>query len=292
MKTYLECIPCFFRQALEASQIAGTSIVKQKEILDKVAVEIPLFSLAATPPEMGRLVHDIVRKITKKKDPYLKVKAKSNKLALGIKNDLKNKVRRSKNRLLTAVELAIAGNIIDYGVKNTLDVNKELNKILSKEEKIIKKEDPALFQFKQFKSKLSKAKTILYLGDNVGETVFDSILLEEIKEMYPEKEIEYAVRAAPIINDALAEDAYKAGLDQYAKIITSGVDAPGTILSLCSQTFLKKFNNADLIISKGQGNYEALSQESGPIFFLFMAKCPVIAKHLNCDIGNIILKKI
>ena len=291
METYLECIPCFFRQALEASQIAGGSVSQQKEILDKVANEVPSFALSSTPTEIGAIVHKIVRDVTKVKDPYLEVKEKSHNLALGVKDDLKDMVEQSSNRLLTAVELAIAGNIIDYGVKNSLNVHEELAKIVTKEEKTIATEDSQLFQFKLFEERLRNSKTILYLGDNVGETVFDSILLEELKNIYPDVAIKYVVRANPIINDALAEDAKKAGIAEFAEIITSGVDAPGTVLSLCSPEFMDVFNNSDLIISKGQGNYEALSQEQAPLFFLFMAKCSVIANHLGATLGDVILMK-
>ncbi|MBU0579685.1 MAG: DUF89 family protein [Candidatus Margulisbacteria bacterium] len=291
MKTYLECIPCFFNQALKAANTAGANDIKKKEILDEIAKIVPKFSLKASPPEMAQIVHRIVRTISGNKDPYRKAKEKSNKLTLAAKDKLRIKIENSNNRLLTAVELAIAGNIIDFGPKSDLDVDSEINRILNEEKQTIKKENKALFQFKEFEKALKKAKTILYLGDNVGETIFDSLLLEEIKQVFPEKDIKYVVRATPIINDALYEDAYKAGIDKYAEIINSGVDSPGTVLSLCSKEFLQKFKQADLIISKGLGNYEALSHEAGPIYFLFMTKCPVIAKHLNCNIGNVILKK-
>ncbi|TRZ83847.1 DUF89 family protein, partial [bacterium] len=93
----------------------------------------------------------------------------------------------------------------------------------------------------------------------------------------------------PIINDALIEDARVAGIQKYAKIISSGVDTPGTVLSLCSSEFLKMYRRAEMIISKGQGNFEALSNSKRPIFFLFMAKCPVVAQDMRCKVGDIIL---
>ena len=90
-----------------------------------------------------------------------------------------------------------------------------------------------------------------------------------------------------VINDALIEDAYISGIDKIAEVISCGSDAPGTVLYLCSRKFLRLFNKAEMVISKGQGNYEALSQARRPIFFLFMAKCPVIAKNAQCNIGDI-----
>ena len=289
MRTYLDCIPCFFKQALEAGKIAGASKVIQKRILDKLAKDFPKFSLSASPPEIGRDIYAIVRKITKKKDPFAKIKVKSNALALNIYKKLKNKVAHSSDRLLMATELAIAGNIIDYGVKNSLNVDTELARILAEENRSIKQESKVTFDYNSFKRALKKSHTILYLGDNAGETVFDRVLIEEIKRDDKNNNITYAVKKSPVINDALIKDAIDCGIDKSAKIISSGSDAPGTVLSLCKKSFLNLFNKADMVISKGQGNFEALSGSKRPVFFLFMAKCPVVAQHVGCKIGDIIL---
>jgi len=289
LRTYLECIPCFFKQALEAARLSGAGSRKQKEILDYVASRIEKFPLSSSPPEMARIIHGAVKRITGKDDPYAKAKEKSNRLALRVYPRLKKKIARSRDKLLTAIELAIAGNIIDYGVKNSLNVKKEIDKILDEEGKTIRKEGKSIFDYKGFKRALKKAGTVLYLADNAGETVFDRVLIEEIKKIYPEKDIIFAVKEKPAINDALAEDARVSGIGRYAGIISSGVDTPGTVLSLCSRQFLKIFARADMIISKGQGNFEALSDSARPLFFLFMAKCPVVARDVGCKIGDIIL---
>jgi len=289
MKTYLDCIPCFFRQALEAARIAGASEATQKRILDELGKILPGFSLKSSPTEMGGIIHGLVKEITKEEDPYKYIKAKNTQLAMGVYDDLKKKVKESLDSLLTAVELAIAGNIIDYGVKNSLDINKELERILNLENKTIKKEKKSFFNYPEFKQKLKNAKTILYLADNAGETVFDRILIEEIKYLYGDKKIFYAVKEKPIINDALIEDARTCGIDKIAEIVSSGLDTPGTILSLCSKDFIEMFQKADMVISKGQGNFEALSEGKRPIFFLFMAKCPVVVKDIGCNLRDIIL---
>ncbi|MDD3297039.1 MAG: ARMT1-like domain-containing protein [Candidatus Omnitrophica bacterium] len=289
MKTFLDCIPCFFRQALETSRMVGAGKKKQKAILDKIAAVLPQFSLQASPPEMAREINILISKITGNKDPYREIKKKSNQLALRIYPDLKSKVFHSNDRLLTAVELAIAGNIIDYGVKNSLNVSEELKKILSQEKKAIKKEKKSIFDYAKFKRTVIKAENILYLADNAGETVFDRVLIEEIKSMDKSKNIIYAVKASPVINDALLQDAVFCGIDKLATIISSGSNAPGTVLSLCTKSFLGLYRKADMVISKGQGNFEALSGARRPIFFLFMAKCPVIAEYANCNLGDIAL---
>lgn len=290
MKTYLDCIPCFFRQALESARMSGANRTIQKQILDEVAKAIPEISLKSCPPEIARVIHQQLRRITKKKDPYLEIKRQSNKMALKVYNKLKAKVSHSKNRLLMAVELAIAGNIIDYGVKSSLNVDEEIRKILNQENKTIKKESKALFAYDRFKRALKRAETILYLADNAGETVFDRILIEEIKWEDKSKNILYAVKEKPAINDALMEDAVTCGIDRIARVISSGVDAPGTVLSLCSKKFLKIYRDADMIISKGQGNFEALSRTRRSVFFMFMAKCPVIAEEVGCKLGDVILR--
>ncbi len=288
MRTYLDCIPCFFRQALEAARVAGASQRTQRIILDKVAKIVPRFPLTSTPPEMARIIYEIVRKITHIEDPYKKIKIKSNKFALELYPELRRKISTSDDKLLKAVELSIAGNIIDYGVKNSLNLEKELKKILKKE-KPFKRAKGAFFDYLYFKRALNQAKTILYLADNAGEIVFDRILIEEIKRIDKNKETIYAVKERPIINDALVVDANECGIDKIAKVISCGSEAPGTILSLCSKEFLKVYRKADMIISKGQGNFEALSEEKRPIFFLFMAKCQVVANDVRCKAGDIIL---
>ena len=286
MRTYLDCLPCFLKQALEAARIAGVDEATQKKILNKALKEIARFPLTASPPEMGQIIHRLVREISGKGDPYKEIKKKSNRLALNLYPKLKQKVRNSKDRLLTAVELAIAGNIIDYGVRNSLDVEKEIEGILNND---FSKANKEIFDFEKFRNDLKNASGILYLADNSGEIVFDKILIEELKKL--NKKITLVVREHPIINDALAQDAYDCGIDKYANIVSNGSDAPGTVLKFCSTEFSDLYKNAEIIISKGQGNFESLSEENKGIFFLFKVKCPVIAKDINCKLGSMVLKK-
>ncbi len=289
MKTCLDCIPCFFKQALEASQIAKADQVIQRQILNEVARAVPGFPLDASPPEMARTIYKIVRQYTGVDDPYLEIKDQSNRFALNIVDQLIEKVKVSSDPLLTAVELAIAGNIIDYGVKNSLNVHEELEKILSEEERKIQQEDSRLFQYQSFRYMLEKADNLLYLADNAGEIVFDRVLLEVIYERYPNLKIHFAVKEKPAINDAMMKDAKDCGIDKIAEVISSGSDAPGTLLPYCSENFKVLFQKADMVISKGQGNYETLSDVERPVIFLLLAKCPVIASHLDCQLRDVIL---
>ena len=287
MKTYLDCIPCFFRQALEGARIVHASPKQQKQIIDEFARKIPNISLEASPPEIARFEYVILKRISPNGDPYKDIKQKSNRIALRLLGKLRNKVNHSQDRLLLALELAIAGNIIDFGVKNNLNVKAELKRILAEENKSIHKK--SIFHYLEFRRALKEARNILYLADNAGEVVFDRVLVEEIKKDYPNKDIYYAVKANPIINDALLEDAKACGIDKITRVISNGTDAPGTILALCSKEFKRIYKSVDMVISKGQGNFESLSQEKRPIFFLFMVKCQVVAKETGCKMGDIVL---
>ena len=278
MKTYLDCIPCFFKQALNAARLAGASEDTQKRILDSLAAEIPNFPLSSPPPEMGGIVYRLVREITGEEDPFKKVKDEYNKIALNIYPNLKEKVAHSDDRLLTAIRLAVAGNVIDFGPDNPFNLEKEIEDVFEK--------DFAIFDYQEFKEALKSTKQILYLADNAGEVVFDRILIEELN-----KEVVYVVRDKPVINDALIEDAKFCGIDKIAKVISNGSDVPGTVLSLCSKDFLSLYKKAKLIISKGQGNFEGLAGSNNePIFFLFKIKCPVIGNDVGCKVGDIALK--
>jgi len=288
MKTYLECIPCFLTQALDASVLAGVGTKKQKEIIDEVSKLIPEFSLTDSPPKMVRTIHQLVRRMLDVKDPYIKLKKNSNLMALKMYSQLKNRIEDSEDSLLSAVQLSIIGNIIDYGAKNYFNVEKEIDQLFQGNLSVKYEHNPHIFKYDLFKDALNKVEHIVFLADNAGEVLFDRFLIEELVLKH-NKKVTYVVKDQPIINDALIEDAIICGIDNYAKIITNGTDAPGTLLNYCSEEFLRLYRDAKLIISKGQGNYESLSEEKRPIFFLFKAKCPVIARDIGCDIGELVL---
>ncbi len=285
MRTFVECVPYFLKQALEHGRLFTGDEMIHKEILDEVAHLIPNFSLGCTPPEMAREMHKLFGKKFGGEDLYKEVKEQSNRRAMDLYPELKKKVSRSPDPLLTAVELAIAGNVIDYAVKNTLNIEDEIQKMLDGNFAAGRK---GIFEYEEFREDLAAAETVLYLADNAGEIVFDRVLLEELPSR---QEIIFAVRDKPVINDALLDDALFCGIDKIARVISSGVDVPGTVLKYCSQEFLKIFKRADLIISKGQGNYEALSDLNGKIYFLFKVKCPVIARHSGASLGDIVLRR-
>ncbi len=286
MKTYEECIPCLLRQAHQIADLATSDETLKNEIIDDLVSLIPGLSFESSPPETARLIQKKIKKKVLGRDIYKDIKAKSNQMALKLYPQMKEMIEHSKEKLLTAVEMAIAGNVIDYGAKNTLNIEQEIDQLFKGQ---FQKHAKVVFDFGQFKQALNETNEILYLADNAGEIVFDKILIEELVSQG--KKVILAVRGEPVINDALMEDALSCGLDQVAQVISSGVDAPGTILKYCCEEFLTIYRKSQLIISKGQGNYEALSEEKEPIYFLLRAKCPVIADHLKVEVGDIVLKE-
>jgi uncharacterized protein with ATP-grasp and redox domains len=277
MKTYLECLPCFLNQALRAGRIATNDEKKIKRLLDEVGMMLKDIPLESTPPASGKMIYKKVSEISGIPDPYKEIKEQSTRKCLLLYPALKNLVEKSNDKLLTAIRIAIAGNVIDFGANREFDIEEEIESVLTR--------DFAVFDYPEFKDCLGEADKILYIGDNAGECVFDRILIETMK-----KPVIYVVRGVPVINDATYEDAVQAGIHKVATILSSGTDAPGTILDTCSEEFKKVFEGAGFIISKGQGNYEALSNEKRPIFFLLKIKCHVIANDMGLSEGDIVLK--
>lgn len=276
MKTYLDCIPCFLKQALNAARASTTDEHKVKVVLNRVAGLVPYIGLDQPPPETARTIYAVVKEITGVSDPFNAYKEESITSALALYEELKALIAHSSDPLRTAVKLAITGNVIDLGANPDFDLKGEIKQVMEGE--------LAVDHYASFKQAVEAAGTVLYLGDNAGETVFDRLLIEVLG-----KNTIYVVRDAPIINDATVVDAQKSGLGDIARIISSGCDAPGTILNRCSQEFLDIFAAAEVIVSKGQGNFESLSGEKAPLFFLFKVKCPVIARHVQANNGDMIL---
>lgn len=279
MKTYLDCLPCFVEQALRAARIATNDDKVIKQVLDEVGCMIKDTPMENTPAESGIRVYGKIREITGVADPYREIKQRHIAEARALYPELEKMVAKAEDPLLTAIRIAIAGNVIDLGINKVFDLVADIKKILL--------QDFALFDYEAFKKALHKAENVLYIGDNAGESVFDKLLIGQLK-----KRVVYAVRSQPIINDATMEDAVASGLDEVTELMESGSTAPGTILRYCTPEFLKIYREADLVISKGQGNYEGLSDENRPIFFLLKAKCPVIARDMGVQEGDIVLKGI
>jgi hypothetical protein len=284
MKTYLECIPCFIKQSLEAARMASDEQEIHEKVVKEVMKHLQSISFDDSPPELSREVHAIIREITKSKDPYKKVKVISNKTAKKQYPHLKKLIKQAEDPLLMAIKLAIVGNVVDFGTTNRFKTEDMIDKAV--------KEDFEDDAYPHFKKTLKKAKTILYLADNSGEIFFDKLLIEELVKR--NKKIIYVVKSNPIINDVTIEDAKFAELDKITTIIKGDTgqkkSAPGMVLSYASKEFLNLFKTSDMVISKGQGNYEGLSDIDREVFFLLVIKCPLVARDINCEMARLILK--
>ena len=269
MQTSLDCLPCFMRQALYTARIATNSPELQKKILDRAAQLLPEFDMNLSPPENAVALYRMIAETAGRPDPFTTLKQESNSLALELQPQIQNRIHNAHDPLAFAIKFAIAGNIIDYGAHHDFDARKTINTCLEQQ--------LAINDYEEFRRDAAKAQSILFLADNCGEIVFDGLLIEQLGP----KKVTMAVKEHPIINDALLADAKKCGIDKICKVITNGTNCPGTPLSQCSEEFLKIFKEADLIISKGQGNFETLSHSKAPIYYLLTVKCPVVVDHVN-----------
>ena len=284
MQTALDCLPCLVRQALRGARAACESTEGQEQVMREALSLLPRLNLRLTPPELSGEMISLISKNTGVIDPYAKEKKLSRILVEAELPKLRESIQKAKQPLRRATELAVAGNIIDFGAVAELDVGGELARF---EERLAEVQKDR-FDFESFEAKLHLTRRLLLVGDNVGEHLFDRLLLETIREQYPQIEIHYATRSAPILNDVTLFEAKQAGLDKVAKLIESGSHIPGTPLAQCSPAFIELWQRA-VIVSKGQGNYETLNDEPGPIFFLLMAKCPLVAHEIGCNVGDVLL---
>lgn len=260
--------------------VTGDEVV-QRRVLNVVMEKMSTFPLTATPPEMALVIHQTIREVTGSDDPYRLVKERSNEKALELYPLMKELVSHTADPLLTSCKLATAGNSIDFGVplESFRDYHSLIEGALSSSFKVD--------HYREFVGCLSHASSLLYLGDNAGEIVFDRVFLEEI-ETFNDIDLIFVVRGSPIINDATYEDARYVGIEKVAKIISNESDYPGTVLSSCSKQVQDLFQSADIIIAKGQGNYESIDGDRRNLFHLFKAKCPVVARQLKVDVNDMV----
>ena len=281
MKTFFDCIPCFVRQALDSVRLLTPDEALHERVLREVLRTAAAMDLHQTPPEMAQTIHRKIREYMGQDDPYRLIKDRFNRMALELYPTLQEWVEESNNPTETVVRLAIAGNVIDFGVNSQLSENQVRRSVMHALSTSLDAD------VDEFWRAVCDADRILYLTDNAGEIVFDRLLIERM----PPGKVTVGVRGFPVINDATMTDAEDTGLAELAEVIENGSDAPGTILADCSEAFLERFENADLIVAKGQGNYETLSDVNKNIYFLLKAKCPVIAADIGCQVGSLVMQR-
>lgn len=231
-----------------------------------------------TSPEIAKGTNAIICDILNNSDPYKPIKEIDNNFALSKINEFKEIIDNSENKFETALRLSIAGNIMDSISSPNADISKTIAHVLNSE--------LAINHSNKLEAEIQKAKTILYLGDNAGEIVLDKLFIETINH----DNIYFAVRGAPVINDATIEDAELVKMSEVAKVISNGDSSSSTLLNYVSDEFLDIYNKADVIISKGMGNLEGLLNNGNKkIFFLLMVKCTPIGESINAKKGDFVV---
>lgn len=280
MKARPECLVCLLKQALNTAKVVTDDPAKLAEVCRRVGALIPSLSLEDTPARVSQPAYDMVAAVTGVRDPFLKEKRQSNREALALLPRLEALEAAAADPLDTALHLAVAGNIIDLGIGHAYDLEKDVRALLRRPFAIDASAD--------FRAELRPGARILYLGDNAGEIVFDRVLVEEL--LRRGTCVTFAVKSGPVINDATREDAETAGIAALVPVIETGSNDIGVGWDRCSDEFRRAFEAADIIISKGQGNFETCDGRPGNIYFLLKTKCECVAQELGVALGEIVFK--
>ncbi|WP_459477850.1 damage-control phosphatase ARMT1 family protein [Clostridium saccharoperbutylacetonicum] len=284
MKMHDKCLPCVINQVIKVANITG--VENKEELLREVFAYLSKIDFEITTPEIIGETFGMVKKYTNNLDPYKETRNYYNNMFLNLLPEFEKKIEQVENPFELAVQYAIVGNIIDFNpIHNTL-----LEDIFDCFEKMDKLEF-AIDDSKTLIEDILNSKELLYLGDNCGEICMDKILLKQIKELNPSLKIFFGVRGKPVVNDSIAEDAYFVGIDEYAEVVDNGDGSLGTVLHRTSSEFQEIYKKADIVIAKGQANYECLSEENKNIYFLLMTKCDVIANNIGVPEKKMICMK-
>lgn len=279
------CVACIINQSVRVADAIGASSSLSNELTSTVTQMSKEFSFDDNPPEIASYVYEKMAEIARKEDLYDEVKELSTKKARSFLPLLQDKLSSSDNKLLTATKIAVAGNVIDLAAAVKFDLEEELQKIFHTEF--------AHNDFDMLSQKLARAKSVLLIGDNVGEHIFDYVFIETLKELFPHVKYSYMVRGNPIINDVTIKEAKEAGFDELCELVDSGVNTPGFAYNRANSYSKELFDTVDLVISKGMGNYECLSpSHRSNICFLLKVKCDVVASSLKKEVGDIVCKMV
>ncbi len=281
MRLEPECITCIFSQALRVCETLHVDRDQTKEVLDEVARMIPGFSYAETPPQVAARVYPKIAEVLGVDDVYQDFKREAAARAARFVPLVERRIEESADRLHAALKAAVAGNVIDLAATHSFDLEEEVAKVF---------DTPfAIDDSTSLRRRLEGAGRLLLVGDNVGEHLFDKLLMRWLSALYPKLKIGYAVRGRPIINDVTRRDAEEAGIGEVAEIVDSGVDTPGFDFGRIAPEARRWYESSDLVVAKGMGNYESMNDASyRPTYFLMKVKCRVVAASLGRQIGDIL----
>ncbi|BDY13349.1 damage-control phosphatase ARMT1 family protein [Hydrogenimonas cancrithermarum] len=279
-----ECVACIFSQALRVCETLHVDKETTKKVLDTIGCMVPQWRFDETPPQVAARVYPKIAEILQTDDIYRDFKREATEHAKAFLPYIEAMIDKSVDPFHAALKAAVAGNVIDLAATEQFDLEEEVAKVF---------ETPfAIDDSGELRTMLESARRVLVVGDNAGEHLFDKVLMQRLKTLFPKLWIGYAVRGVPIINDVTIKEAEEAKIDEVAEIVDSGVDTPGLDLSRASGVMRAAYENADVVIAKGMGNYESLSDTlTRPTFFLLKVKCNVVASSLGRDVGDIICYK-
>jgi len=283
MKATTECVPCYLKQAHSAITALISEEAEVDRLMKRVLPYLRGTSLALTPAENSTIILKEVNKLLNTHDPFYQQKRHCNQIALQWQEELDSYLERSSDRLRTAIKLSVVGNVIDLGIKEKVDIETAFKSIF--EEGFVLDDSDRLIEGVQ-----GGRKKVIFIGDNAGEIAFDKVLVKELLRY--QNQVVYVVKGGPILNDALLEDAQQVGMTRLCRVIDTGSDWVGVVGNCTSQEFMKAYHQADIIISKGQGNYETLTEMEREVFHILKAKCDVIARDLGVCRGKMVCKLV
>ena len=276
MKAQLDCIACSMQHALRSIRLMTDDNGVRENLLRQVTTHLAQAEWQTNPLNLADGIYTVLSELTGIDNPYAQLKSQSNQEVLNLYPELQDLVRNSRDPLLTACKLAVAGNIIDFGVHDQFNIHDTIQRILHT--------DFVVNQYEHCKILLSQAESFLIFADNAGELVFDKLLLETILRHYPVQTITLVVKGSPILNDATLDDVRQVGLDQWPQVRVLTVDRRsngrnGHPVWLHPEVEALIAGH-DVAIAKGQANYEMMSELRG-VFCLLIAKCEMVAERTN-----------
>ena len=281
----LDCLICALNQVIATTEIAHVPEDDRRKLMQKAIDKISERGIARNNCDIIDECYRIATKYIGDEDPYREIKLFYDREILKLLPELKQHIKKSDDPLRCALRLAIAGNLIDLAANgHEVSLESVLKKI-----KYVDEEGFYTDESESLDAALKNAKTLLVLGDNCGEIAMDKLLIETIRELYPQVSVQYGVRGFPTVNDVTREDAEVVGMEEVAEVIDNGDNHLGTLLHRTSYSFNRAFYEADVIIAKGMGNYEGLNTcNRGNIWFCLVAKCNTIARLTNSKKGAVL----
>lgn len=280
MKARLGCIPCFVKQGLSAIRLSTEDPALQERAMQAVLDRVRGLTLDGSPALLSNAVYAAVREVTGVADPFAQAKAETNRRALALLAELRPRIAGARDPLHAAIKVALIGNVIDLGIGHAFDLERDVERMLAS--------DLTVDDYAPFRKLLARCRRILYVCDNSGEIAFDTLLVAMLKERCA---VTATVKSAPIINDATMDDARAVGLTGLVPVIETGTNHIGVHWENASPEFRQAFTSADIVLAKGQGNFETLNDRPEEIFFLLKAKCPEVADELGVPDGATVFRR-